>query len=155
MEKPRNIHGTALAWDGEAVLLRGPSGSGKSDLAWRTLLQDPEARLVADDRVDLAPAGAGLAVSPPRALAGLIEIRGLGLLAVPFAPEARLRLLVDLVPLGAEPRLAPPAFEEIGGVLLPRLALHAFAASAPAKLALALAAIGRGGFPGPDGLLDA
>lgn len=151
---PFNIHGTVLAWEGEAVLLRGKSGSGKSDLAWRTLLADEEARLVADDRVEVTPGAEGLTVSAPPALAGLLEIRGLGLLELPYAQEAALRLVVDLVPLASVPRMAPPAFEDISGVLLPRLALHAFEPSAPAKLALALRAIGRGGFPGPDGRLE-
>jgi len=151
---PFNIHGTVLAWEGDAVLLRGKSGSGKSDLAWRTLQADEEARLVADDRVDVTTSPGGLTVSAPAGLAGLLEIRGLGLLELPYAPQADLRLIVDLVPMGEVPRMAPPAFEEMAGVLLPRLALHAFEPSAPAKLALALRAIGRSGFPGPDGRLD-
>ncbi|MGK2742002.1 HPr kinase/phosphorylase [Tepidicaulis sp. LMO-SS28] len=151
---PLNIHGTVLAWDGEAVLLRGKSGSGKSDLAWRTLLADEEVRLVADDRVDVTAGHDGLMVCAPAALAGLLEIRGLGLLELPYTPQADLRLIVDLVPIGEVPRMVPPAFEEMAGVLLPRLALHAFEPSAPAKLALALRAIGRRGFPGPDGRLE-
>ena len=72
------LHATAVAIDGRAVLLRGPSGSGKSDLALRLI--DAGARLVADDQSELSRRGDVLMVRAPATIAGLIEVRGLGIL---------------------------------------------------------------------------
>ena len=148
------LHGTAIAWNGEAVLLSGAPGAGKSDLAWRILENDPAARLVGDDRLEWQVEGGALWLSAPETLAGLIEIRGLGILTLPYAPKARLRLLIELVSRAEVPRLPLPAFREVESVPVPLLRLHAFDASAPAKVALALASIGLSGFPGPDGRLS-
>ena len=118
------------------VLLRGPSGAGKSDLTLRLI--DRGAVLVADDRVDLRRAGRGLVASAPTPLAGLIEVRGLGIVRLARLPEVELGLVVDLVPLSSVERLPEPARERLLGVALPRVALDPFAASTPAKIALAL-----------------
>ena len=72
------VHGTCVAIDGCAVLLRGPSGSGKSDLALRLI--DGGARLVADDRAEISLRQRRLVVNAPPEIAGLIEVRGLGVL---------------------------------------------------------------------------
>ncbi|PKQ03845.1 MAG: aldolase, partial [Alphaproteobacteria bacterium HGW-Alphaproteobacteria-12] len=95
MSSPLHVHGTCVACGTRAVLMRGPSGSGKSDLAFRLLRDDPsgETRIVADDRVVLSGVGNGLVASAPPALAGLVELRGLGLLAMPAVAEARLALI--------------------------------------------------------------
>lgn len=132
-----------------------PSGAGKSDLAFRLIRADPagETRLVADDQVRLVRAGERLVATAPEALAGLIELRGLGLVAVPGAAQGHVALIVDLVPRDAVPRLATPRHEAIAGLSLPVLALHAFDVTTPEKLRLALAAIPDGGFPGADGRL--
>lgn len=132
------LHATCVAFDGAAILLRGPSGSGKSDLALRLI--DAGARLVADDYVDLSVEGGGrLVARPPERLAGLIEVRGLGVLRVDYAPAAEVRLLADLVAPEAVERMPKPECESLMGLSTPRLRVAPFEASAPAKLRRALA----------------
>ncbi len=129
-------HGSCVARDGAAVLLLGPSGSGKSDLALRLIGRG--FALVADDQVLLE----GREVAAPDALRGLLEVRGLGIFHdLPAADGASLALVVDLVPAEGVVRLPPPAARDIAGV--PRIALHPFEASACDKVAWALdAALG-------------
>jgi HPr kinase/phosphorylase len=140
------IHGTSVTIGRDGVLLRGPSGSGKSDLALRLI--DQGARLVADDQTELQREGDGLAMRAPATIAGLIEIRGLGIVAVPTAERAWLRLVVDLVAAEAIERLPEPRCCELEGLRFPVLALAPFAASAPAKLRLALTMLGATAFTG-------
>jgi RNase adaptor protein for sRNA GlmZ degradation len=121
-----------------AVLLRGPSGTGKSDLALR--LMDGGARLVADDQTQLSVQDGGLVACAPAAIAGRMEVRGLGIAEVPRLAEAPVCLVVDLVPGDAIDRLPQPGTCELLGITLPLLQLDPFEASAPAKLRLALAA---------------
>ena len=118
------------------ILLRGASGAGKSDLALRMI--DQGALLVADDQCALVRQGARLIASAPAAIAGALEVRGVGLLNVPSLAEVPLALIVDLVAADEVDRLPEAATEEILGIAVPRLALDPFAASAPAKLRLAL-----------------
>lgn len=96
------IHGTGLVLDGAGVLLRGPSGSGKSVLALALLERfnnrGLEALLVADDRIELSDDGTGLTMLAPKSLAGLIELRGRGIVQRPHAESARLTVIIDLVP---------------------------------------------------------
>lgn len=138
------VHATCVSVGGAGVLLRGASGSGKSDLALR--LVDAGALLVADDQVDLAadPTATLLTATAPERLAGLIEVRGLGILPAPATPSAFVRLVVDLVDRDAVPRLPDPAAVTLAGVAVPRVTLWPFAASAPAALRLALAAVAAG-----------
>jgi HPr kinase/phosphorylase len=89
-----NLHGSAVAFSGRGVLILGGSGSGKSALALALLGRG--AALVADDRVELARRGGALIASAPAALAGLIEVRGVGIIRLPAAPEAVVTLAVDL-----------------------------------------------------------
>ncbi|MGB6907448.1 MAG: HPr kinase/phosphatase C-terminal domain-containing protein [Methyloceanibacter sp.] len=139
------VHGTCVAFGRHAALLRGRSGSGKSDLALRFLALPAEAerepRLVADDQVFLDAGGDGvlLASAPPR-LAGKIEVRGLGILAVPYLAEAALVLVVDLAASEEVPRMPPDPFEQttIAGVSVPVLQLAPFELSSALKLKLAL-----------------
>jgi serine kinase of HPr protein (carbohydrate metabolism regulator) len=97
-----NIHGTGLVLDGAGILLRGPSGAGKSILALALLerfeTRGLDARLVGDDRIDIVDDGTGLTMVAPKSLAGLIELRGRGIVQRPHAQSARLTLIVDLVP---------------------------------------------------------
>lgn len=102
MNKPKNVHGTGLLLGETGVLLRGPSGAGKSILAL-TLLDRWEGRglpafLVSDDRVDLVQSGGDLTMHAPANLAGLIELRGRGIVQRPHKDAVTLRLIVDLVP---------------------------------------------------------
>ena len=138
------LHATCVAMDGHGgpfgVLLRGPSGAGKSDLALRLI--DRGARLVADDQCEVAreerAAGARLIARAPAEIAGALEVRGLGITEMPSLGQVPVALIVDLVAPEAVKRLPEAAREEILGVDLPRLALNAFEAAAPAKLDLAL-----------------
>jgi serine kinase of HPr protein (carbohydrate metabolism regulator) len=111
----------------DAVLIRGASGSGKSRLALG-LIQAAErgdlrfARLVADDRAHVEARHGRLLVRPAPALAGMIEVRGLGIRRLPYEPLARVGLLVDLG--GADAERMPEALgaqAEIEGISLPRL----------------------------------
>lgn len=140
------MHATAVAIDGRAVLLRGPPGAGKSDLALRLI--DGGARLVADDQVELQRVGDHVLVSPPEVIAGLIEVRGIGILRVDAVKAAALALLVDLVPWAQVERLPESRCEEVLGLAVPVIALAAFDASAAAKLRLALGAFSAGPLPG-------
>ena len=99
--KTINIHGTGLVLDGAGVLLRGPSGAGKSLLALE-LLDRQAARgasgmLVADDRIDLAVEDDAIVMRAPKAIEGLVELHGRGIVRRPFLPTAKLDLVVDLV----------------------------------------------------------
>ncbi len=128
------IHGSCTSRLGNGVLLVGPPGSGKSDLILRLLGRGFD--LVADDRVEIAD---GVA-RPPPALAGLLEVRGLGILRLPFAPSARLALVAELGAL--ETRLPAPSTDAKFG--LPLVRLDAAAASAPDRIIMALdCALGR------------
>jgi HPr kinase/phosphorylase len=126
------------------ILLLGGSSAGKSDLALRLIAQG--SLLVADDRCEISADDESLWARPPRALAGLIEIRGVGIAALPFAAEARISLVVRLVDRRAVTRLPeaeryePPrslgASEHVWPALI---AVAPFEASAPAKIAAATA----------------
>jgi HPr kinase/phosphorylase len=122
------VHGSCAARDGAGVLLMGPPGSGKSDLVMRLLSRGFD--LVADDRVDVSD---GVA-SAPAALAGLLEVRGLGIFRIRHRPSAELALVVSLG--SATPRLPMPARH--AGLDLPQVGIDAAAASAPERVALAL-----------------
>ena len=126
-----SIHASAVLVGARALLIRGPSGSGKSRLTL-SLLQAanrgalPFARLVADDRAFLEAAHGRLLVRPAPTLQGLIEVRGLGLRQLPWEPLAVVGTVVDLG-LSAADRLPDPARREVemAGVRLPRLAVAA------------------------------
>jgi HPr kinase/phosphorylase len=133
------VHGTSVALGGDGILLRGPSGSGKSDLALRLI--DEGGRLVADDQTELSPAGDDVAMSAPATIAGRLEVRGIGILRVPHVAGAPLRLVVDLVPAASVERLPEPAVCDYLGRRFPLIQLAPFEASAPAKLRLALRAL--------------
>ncbi|MCB1519568.1 MAG: HPr kinase/phosphatase C-terminal domain-containing protein [Hyphomicrobiaceae bacterium] len=141
------VHATTVACQGSAVLLRGAPGAGKSDLALRLLTscQTPilasPFMLVADDQTVLRRDGSRLVASPPETLAGLLEVRGVGIVPLPFAAEAVVALVVDLSARAEIERLPEPASTRLLDVLVPLIRLPAFDASSPAKVALALAAV--------------
>ncbi len=122
-----SVHASAVLVGARAILIRGPSGSGKSQLAWRLLQSGlPFVRLVGDDRVLLQPMHARLLVRPAGDLEGLIELRGLGLRRLPFERLAAVGLVVDLAASDAERMPAMAAQNtEIVGVKAPRLGLTA------------------------------
>jgi HPr kinase/phosphorylase len=126
-----SVHATAVLVGNRAVLIRGPSGAGKSRLAFDLILagragQIAEAVLVGDDRVHLDTCDGELVVRPARQLAGLIEIRGLGIRRCAFAKEAIVGLVVDLSADDAERLPAPEKLQTlIYGVQLPRIPVGA------------------------------
>ncbi|MCQ8278455.1 HPr kinase/phosphatase C-terminal domain-containing protein [Acetobacteraceae bacterium KSS8] len=126
------LHASCVARGGKAVLILGPSGSGKSDLALR--LMDRGFALVADDRVRLR----GGMAEPPETLRGLIEVRGVGIVRVPPVfplPVALVVRLSDAVPRLPEPVSCPV----LGAALdLPAIALSAWETSAVLKVEIAL-----------------
>ena len=130
------IHATAVAIEGRAVLLRGPSGAGKSDLGLRLI--DAGARLVADDQSELRWRDGALVVRAPATIAGLIEVRGIGIVRLDALLEAPVALIADLVASEKIERLPAAGGERILGCLVPRIAVSPFEASAPAKIRLAL-----------------
>jgi HPr kinase/phosphorylase len=123
------IHASAVLIGARAVLIRGPAGSGKSRLALALIGAArsgvvPFARLVADDRVHIEAVNGRLLVRPAGQLAGLIEVRGLGLRRLSFEPVAVAGLVIDLDAADAE-RLPQTSGKVvvIEGVTLPRLAV--------------------------------
>jgi HPr kinase/phosphorylase len=138
------VHASAVLvgtkFGARAVLIRGPSGAGKSRLTLE-LIQAAGAgrlrfaRLVGDDRVHLESAGGRLLVRPADKLAGLIEVRGAGILQFPHEPCAVVGLVVDLDAADAE-RLPEKKHVEIEGLSLPGLAVARGDAALPAVLAL-------------------
>jgi len=139
------IHATAVAIDGHAILLRGPPGSGKSDLALRLI--DAGAGLVADDQSELHRKGDTIIVRAPATIAGLIEVRGVGIIRLAPVPEAPVALIVDLVPAEEIERLPARRSETILGLPLPLIVLAPFETSAAAKLRLALRVFTAPGLP--------
>ena len=134
------IHATTIDIDGSGGLLSGPSGSGKSDLALRVI--DGGARLVADDRTDLALADGHLVASSPREIAGRMEVRGLGVLEKDAVPQTVLTLVVELVAPKNVERVPKEATTTLLGIDVPVVRLHAFEASAVAKIRAVLMAAG-------------
>jgi serine kinase of HPr protein (carbohydrate metabolism regulator) len=132
------IHASAVLAGAKAVLIRGPSGSGKSRLAW-DLLQStlPFTRLVIDDRAIVQAHGGRLLVRPAPALAGIIEIHGLGIRRLTYEPVAAVGLVVDLAAEDAN-RIPPTSAETIviSGVVLPRLPIAGGMAALPMVLAI-------------------
>ena len=126
------IHASAVLVGAKAALIRGPAGSGKSQLVWQLIEAAmhgglgalPFARLVADDRALVQACGGRLVVRPAAELAGLLEIRGLGIRRLPYEPVAAVGLVVDLAAADAERYPAAEAEKtSIDGVFLPRLAI--------------------------------
>lgn len=134
---PELLHATAVAINGGGVLMLGPSGSGKSDLALQLI--DRGAVLISDDGV-LVEAGTPLPIlrTAPN-IAGMIEMRGIGIVKVPFADEVPLRLVVRT---GERGERLPPENQtmDIAGSQIPFIALSAFEASTPLKVEQALRA---------------
>lgn len=140
-----NIHAVAVILGRTGVLLRGPSGSGKSSLAIALIdrfhTQGDFAALVADDRV-LVEARAGRLIARPHpAIAGMIEARGLGLLSLPNEKACQLHAIIDIVAPGETPPRLPEETEkcaELEGIALPRFVVEACDKVSVAKIILFL-----------------
>ena len=134
-----SLHASTVAIDGRAVLITGLSGSGKSDLALRLL--DRGFTLVSDDQTLVKRDGSRLIASAPPAIAGKLEVRGIGIVEIDHDENIPVALLVELT--GQVPRLPDDSRERpILGVNLPLVSIDAMTASAPSKVALALDRMG-------------
>lgn len=132
------INATTVAIEGHGVMLRGPSSSGKSDLALRLI--DEGACLVADDFTDIECKDARLVAHPPPAIAGLLEVRGMGIVELIPAGPTTLAACVDLVTADVIERMPCAETAAIGtfGQLVPLFRLAPFESSATAKVRLAV-----------------
>ena len=127
MSENSTVHATAVLIGARAALIRGPAGAGKSRLALALLAAAergalPFARLISDDRTFLDARSGMLLARPPADLAGLLEVRGLGIRRLPYESVAAIGLVVDL----GEPAAArlPQELEvTLAGVRLPWLAV--------------------------------
>lgn len=147
MKAPRCVHATTVSIGGQGVLIRGKPGSGKSELALLLIyhvgvgvLHQPPAELVADDQTELYEEGGRLLARPPLALAALLEVRGLGIVTMPYRKSVPLKLVVDLAPAAEIARMPEPSSLEtvIEGHRLPLLKLDPTRASAAARVRLRL-----------------
>jgi HPr kinase/phosphorylase len=131
MTSAPSVHASAVLIGQQAVLIRGPAGAGKSRLAFDLILagrsgQLPTAVLVGDDRVHLDTVAGQLWVRPAPELAGLIEVRGLGIRRCEFVAEAVVGLVVDLAATDAERLPTPEALvTRLNGALVPRIPIPA------------------------------
>jgi serine kinase of HPr protein (carbohydrate metabolism regulator) len=133
------VHASTVATDGRAVVIIGPSGSGKSDLALRLL--DRGFTLVSDDQTIVKREGERLVASAPTNIAGKLEIRGIGIVEMDTLNDVPVALLVELT---SEIQRLPDDSRErpLLGVKLPLISIDAMTASAPSKVALALDRMG-------------
>ena len=133
------VHASTVAVEGRAVLITGPSGSGKSDLTLRLL--DRGFTLVSDDQTIVRRDGDRLIATAPPTIAGKLEIRGIGIIEMEHVTDQPVALIVELT--SDIQRLPDDSRERpILGVSLPLIGIDAMAASAPSKVALALDRMG-------------
>lgn len=138
------IHANALRWQEKGVLIRGPSGSGKSDLSLRLL--DRGWQLVSDDYCFITSEAGHLFAQVPDNIAGKIEVRGLGIVPVSHVQKTGVHAVIDLVQNPVE-RLPEPMFDYIDGFengdghKMPLLQIQAFEASTPIKIELFLTSL--------------
>jgi serine kinase of HPr protein (carbohydrate metabolism regulator) len=133
------IHASTVSSDGRAVLITGPSGSGKSDLSLRLL--DRGFTLVSDDQTIVKREGERLLATAPLTIAGKLEIRGIGIVEMERSSDVPVALLVELT--SDIQRLPDDSRERsILGIRLPLISIDAMTASAPSKVALALDRMG-------------
>lgn len=139
------IHASAVAVGGNGVLVRGASGSGKSSLILRLMALAPDTTaLVADDRVHLAADQGRLVATVPPAIAGKLEVRGVGIVTRAYVSPVAITLVVDLLPLADCPRLPTDrdAVATIEGVTVRRIALPIGQSDAAERVQAALMASG-------------
>ena len=143
MTAPATIHASAARVGTRGVLIRGASGSGKSSLLLSLVVGGGDAMLIADDRVVLAAKGGRLVAAVPEAIAGRMEVRGVGIVRRPHVSPAPIDLVVDLLPLAECPRL-PDADERrtvIEGIAVARIFVAVGAADGPARVRAVLATL--------------
>ncbi len=135
----KQIHATCIAIGDNGILLRGPTASGKSDLALRLI--DAGATLIADDRVDLILGSKGVCASAPAILKGLLEVRNIGILQFPSKENAFVSLVCELVRPEEIERMPQYTNTCILGINLPHVLIAPFETSSVTKVQLALGLI--------------
>ncbi len=130
------VHGTSVAIGGAGLLLRGPPGSGKSDLALRLI--EIGGSLVSDDQTVLRRAGSDVLMSAPSGLVGKLEVRSIGIVRMQDAGPTSLRMVVDLVSAAETERLPARRTTRLLGLDIPCVRLDPVEISAAIKLKLAL-----------------
>ena len=130
------VHASCVALAGRGVLLRGAPGAGKSDLALRLI--EGGAQLVADDQAALTCTGGALLAAPPARIAGLLEVRGIGVVSMDFLHQCPVHLVVDLVQPESVERMPEAATVDLCGHRISHVMLAPFEASTPAKIRLSL-----------------
>ena len=132
---PETIHASAVAINGRAVLIMGPSGAGKSDLALRLI--DRGAMLVSDDYIMVRQSAGLILAEPPATITGLIEVRGLGIVSMPYVSQVPVALVVSLE--SAIERMPERGRTRgIAGIEVPEVANDPREPTAPIKVELAL-----------------
>jgi len=132
MKSPTPYHATSVVFCGRGLLLMGPSGSGKSDLALR--IMDAGGSLISDDYTQLTVSNHQLFGSPPENIKGMMEVRGVGLLRVPYIRSTRLDVVITCDSIESIERMPQAIHTEIEGIQLRQLSLYPFESSAVAKL---------------------
>lgn len=133
------VHATTVSIDGRAVMIAGPSGSGKSDLALRLI--DRGARLVSDDYTIARRTGGRLMATAPDTISGKMEVRGIGIIDMPHDDNVPVALLIDLFDIVDRMPLEPLT-RSIAGIDIPVMKIAARECSAPIKVELALRRFG-------------
>jgi len=133
------VHASTIAIDGRAVVITGPSGSGKSDLALRLL--DRGFTLVSDDQTIVTRQGDQVIATAPPSIVGKLEVRGIGIIEMETVTDVPIAIMIELT---SEIQRLPDDdhVRELLGVRLPLVSVDAKTASAPAKVALALDRLG-------------
>ena len=127
------LYATAIAFNHHGILFFGESGSGKSDFAYQLIQKFPSSvSLISDDRVDIYHKDKKIFLSPPSQIAGLLEVRGVGIITFPFMANIELTLCVNL--RTNYPRLPVNKYKEIAGKQIPLYTLNPFELTAPFKL---------------------
>lgn len=132
-----NIYATCLELNHKGILLIGPSGSGKSDLALR-LIKEKQAVLVSDDRTNLELVSGSIIATCPQTIQGLFEVRGIGIVKMPRKEQTKISLVIELANnLAQIERLPQAETTTLLGVEVRKIRLYPFELSAVHKVALA------------------
>ena len=136
-----NIHTTCISLAGKGILILGAPGSGKSDLALR-LIRHYGANLVSDDRTDIEIENNKVIAHTPPKIAGLLEVRGVGIQTIPYTKTTEINLAVELVKDYRDvDRLPDDIFYEIGGIKIPCIKLYPFEVTATDKIVIKLESV--------------
>ncbi len=132
-----NIYATCLELNHKGILLIGPSGSGKSDLALR-LIKEKQAKLIADDRTDVELISGEVVATCPQTIQGLLEVRGIGIVKMPHKEQTKISLVIELTNnLEEIERLPQDETITLLGTKIKKIRLYPFELSAVHKVALA------------------